>query len=55
MDLPVKIIYFRLGIVGSFCELTTEEDILVGISGIANIMERALKDQYIGGLWRSTL
>ncbi|PMD42244.1 HET-domain-containing protein [Hyaloscypha variabilis F] len=39
----------------SNCALSKEEDILVAISGIANIMESTWKDQYIGGLWRSTL
>jgi hypothetical protein len=39
----------------STCELTKDTDILVVISGIASIMETALKDQYVAGLWKSTL
>ena len=39
----------------SKCILTKDEDILVAISGIANIMESTLNDQCIAGLWRSTL
>lgn len=39
----------------SSCQLTKDEDILVAIYGIASLMEKALMDQYVGGLWRSTL
>ncbi|KAE9369738.1 HET-domain-containing protein [Stipitochalara longipes BDJ] len=48
-------LWWDLVLTYSRCALSKDEDILVAISGIANIMENNLKDQYIGGLWRSTL
>jgi hypothetical protein len=37
------------------CDLTNHNDILIAISGLAAIMEQALNDTYIAGLWCNTL
>lgn len=37
------------------CSLTMDEDKLVAISGIAKIVQRKLKDDYLAGLWRRNL
>ena len=39
----------------SKCQLTHDNDILVAISGIAKVMARAVKDEYLAGHWRRTL
>ena len=39
----------------SRCMLSKDEDILVAISGIANILETTLNDQCVAGLWKRSL
>lgn len=39
----------------SQCQLSKDDDILVAISGIAKVVERSMNDEYLAGLWRSTL
>jgi hypothetical protein len=39
----------------SQCQLSKDDDILVAISGVAKVVERAMNDEYLAGLWRSML
>jgi hypothetical protein len=45
------------GIVETYtaCQLTYTRDKLIALSGVANLMEQALGDQYCAGLWRENL